>query len=105
FTYVQDVKLPGMLYGRPVHPLAMKAKLLSVDESSLRGIPGIVKVVREGDFCGVVAETEWAAIKAAQQLKARWTEWAGLPSENELWPYVRATKVAKDEVTSNVGNA
>jgi len=105
FTYVQDFRVPGMLYGRTVHPLAMKAKLLSVDESSLRGIPGIVKVVREGDFCGVVAETEWAAIKAAQQLKARWTEWAGLPSENELWPYVRATKVAKDEVTSNVGNA
>jgi len=105
FTYVQDVKVPGMLYGRPVHPPAMKAKLLSVDESSLRGIPGIVKVVREGDFCGVVAETEWAAIKAARQLKATWTTWAGLPTEDELWSYVRATKVATDDATSNVGNA
>jgi CO/xanthine dehydrogenase Mo-binding subunit len=104
FTYVQDFRIPGMLYGRPVHPPAMKAKLLSIDESSLRGIPGIVKVVREGDFCGVVAQTEWAAIKAAQQLKATWTTWAGLPAENELWSYVRATKIAKDEVTSNVGN-
>jgi CO/xanthine dehydrogenase Mo-binding subunit len=104
FTYVQDVKLPGMLYGRPVHPPAMKAKLLSVDESSLRGIPGIVKVVREGDFCGVVAETEWAAIKAARQLKATWTTWTGLPAENELWSYVRATKVATNDATSNVGN-
>ena len=104
FTYVQDVKVPGMLYGRPVHPPAMKAKLLSVDESSLRGIPGIVKVVREGDFCGVVAETEWAAIKAARQLKATWTTWAGLPTEDELWSYVRATKVATDDATSNVGN-
>ena len=104
FTYVQDVKIPGMLYGRPVHPPAMKAKLLSVDESSLRGIPGIVKVVREGDFCGVVAETEWAAIKAARQLKATWTTWAGLPAEDELWSYVRATKVATDDATSNVGN-
>jgi nicotinate dehydrogenase subunit B len=104
FTYAQDVKIPGMLYGRPVHPPAMKAKLLSVDESSLRGIPGIVKVVREGDFCGVVAETEWAAIKAARQLKATWTTWAGLPAEDELWSYVRATKVATDDATSNVGN-
>jgi nicotinate dehydrogenase subunit B len=104
FTYVQDVKVPGMLYGRPVHPPAMKAKLLSVDESSLRGIPGIVKVVREGDFCGVVAETEWAAIKAARQLKATWTTWTGLPAEDELWSYVRATKVATDDATSNVGN-
>jgi CO/xanthine dehydrogenase Mo-binding subunit len=104
FTYVQDVKVPGMLYGRPVHPPAMKAKLLSVDESSLRGIPGIVKVVREGDFCGVVAKTEWAAIKAARQLKATWTTWAGLPAEDDLWSYVRATKVATDDATSNVGN-
>jgi CO/xanthine dehydrogenase Mo-binding subunit len=105
FTYVQDFRVPGMLYGRPVHPPAMKAKLLSVDETSLRGIPGIVKVVHEGDFCGVVADTEWAAIRAARQLKATWTTWAGLPAENELWSHVRATKIAKDEVTSNVGNA
>jgi nicotinate dehydrogenase subunit B len=105
FTYVQDFRVPEMLYGRPVHPPAMKAKLLSIDESSLRDIPGIVKVVREGDFCGVVAETEWAAIKAARQLKATWTTWRGLPPENELWQYVRATEIAKDEVTSNVGNA
>jgi len=105
FTYVQDFVIPGMLYGRPVRPPAMEAKLVSVDASSLRGIPGIVKVVREGDFCGVVAETEWAAIKAARQLKVTWTSWAGLPTQSELWSYVRATKVAKDEITSNAGNA
>ena len=104
FTYAQDFRVPGMLYGRPVHPPAMKAKLLSIDESSLSDIPGIVKVVREGDFCGIVAETEWAAIKAAQQLKATWTTWAGLPPQNELWSHVRTTKVAKDEITSNVGD-
>jgi len=105
FTYVQDFVVPGMLYGRPVRPPAMEAKLVSVDASSLRGIPGIVKVVREGDFCGVVAETEWAAIKAARQLKVTWTSWAGLPTQSELWSYVRATEVAKDEITSNAGNA
>ena len=104
FTYAQDFRLPGMLYGRPVHPPAIKAKLLSVDESSIRDIPGIVKVVREGNFLGVIAESEWAAIKAAKQLKATWTNWAGLPSENDLWSYVRATKVAQQQVTSNVGN-
>src|SRR5207244_889717 len=41
FTYVQDFRVPEMLYGRPVHPPAMKAKLLNIDESSLRDIPGI----------------------------------------------------------------
>jgi CO/xanthine dehydrogenase Mo-binding subunit len=104
FTFVQDFMVPGMLYGRPVHPPAMKARLLSIDESSLSGIPGVVKVVREGDFCGVVAQTEWAAIKAASQLKVTWTRWEGLPSRNELWSHVRKAPIAKDEITSNVGN-
>jgi nicotinate dehydrogenase subunit B len=105
FTYAQDVRRPGMLYGRPVHPPALKAKLLSVDESSLRGIPGIVKVVREGDYLGVVAKTEWAAIKAARQLKATWSAWTDLPAQSELWSYVRNTKVATNDVTSKVGDA
>jgi CO/xanthine dehydrogenase Mo-binding subunit len=104
FTYAQDVVLPGMLYGRAVFPPAMEAKIVSIDEASLNGIPGIVKVVHEGNFCGVVAKTEWAAIKAARQLKVTWTPWAGLPEESDLWSYVRASKVAKDEVTSDAGN-
>ncbi len=104
FTYAQDVVLPGMLYGRPVFPPAMEARIVSIDESSLNGIPGIVKVVRQGNFCGVVARTEWAAIKAARQLEVTWTAWAGLPDESDLWSYVRASKVAKDEVTSDAGN-
>lgn len=105
FTYVQDVKLPGMLHGRPVRPPAIGATLVSVDESSVRDVAGLVKVVREGNFLGVVAQTEWAAIKAAQRLKASWSAWEGLPEEDQLWSYVRTSKVAKDDVTSNVGDA
>jgi nicotinate dehydrogenase subunit B len=104
FTYAQDFRLPGMLYGRPVRPTAIGATLLDVDESSIQHIPGIVKVVREGNFLGVVAKTEWAAIRAARALKTRWSAWDGLPDERDLWSYVRSTKVAKDDITSNVGN-
>src|SRR4029450_8277433 len=43
------------------------------------------------------------AIKAARTLKATWSEWAGLPDETKLWEHVRATKVVKDDVTSNTG--
>ena len=43
----------------------MNSKPLSVDESSITNIPGIVKVVQEGGFVGVVAQTEWAAIQAS----------------------------------------
>ncbi|TMC46926.1 MAG: xanthine dehydrogenase family protein molybdopterin-binding subunit, partial [Chloroflexi bacterium] len=62
-------------------------------------------VVRQGNFLGVVAEREWGAIRAAENLKATWSTWEGLPDQSKLWEFVRATKVNKDDVTSNVGNA
>jgi nicotinate dehydrogenase subunit B len=105
FTYMQDFKLEGMLHGRVVRPPGIGATLQSVDESSVKSVPGLVKVVREGNFLGVVAESEWGAITAAQQLKASWSNWEGLPEQSKLWEHVRATKINKDDVTSNVGDA
>jgi len=105
FTYMQDFKVSGMLHGRVVRPAAIGATLLNVDESSVKDVPGLVKVVRQGNFLGVVAESEWGAIRAAQKLKANWSNWEGLPEQSKLWEHVRATKVNKDDVTSNVGNA
>jgi CO/xanthine dehydrogenase Mo-binding subunit len=105
FTYMQDFKVPGMLHGRVVRPTGIGATLLSVDESSVKDVPGLVKVVRQGNFLGVVAESEWSAIRAAQKLKASWSDWEGLPEQSRLWEHVRATKVNKDDVTSNVGSA
>ena len=104
FTYMQDVRVIGMLHGRVVRPPALGAHLEAVDESSVQGISGLVRIVREGNFLGVVAEDEWAAIKASQQIKATWTAWEGLPEQAKLFAHVRASKVAKDEVTGNVGN-
>jgi nicotinate dehydrogenase subunit B len=104
FTYMQDFRVPGMLHGRVVRPPALGATLESVDDTLIRNIPGLVKVVREGSFLGVVAENEWAAIKAARDIKATWSKWEGLPEQAKLWEHVRATKIAKDEVTSNVGD-
>ena len=66
FTYTSDFRVPGMLHGRVVRPATVLSKPASVDESSVRGIPGVVKVVQEGSFVGVVATTEWAAIQAAR---------------------------------------
>ena len=104
YTYMQDFRLPGMLHARVVRPPALEAKLESVDESSLKGVPGNPKVVREGNFLAVVADTEWGAIKGAAKLKATWSKSETLPDQNKLWEHVRATKVVKDDVTSNVGN-
>lgn len=104
FTYVHDFRVPGMLHARVVRPPAIGAKLEAVDDASVGSIAGVVKVVREGSFLGVVAETEWAAIKAAGELKATWSSWEGLPEQAKLFEHVRAAKVAKDDVTANVGN-
>jgi len=105
FTYMQDFRVPNMLHGRVVRPHAIGATLMSVEESSVSDIPGVVKVVRQGNFLGIVADTEWAAITAAQQVKASWSKWEGLPDQDKLWEYVRATKVIKQETTSDVGDA
>jgi nicotinate dehydrogenase subunit B len=104
FTYMQDFRVPRMLHGRVVRPPALGAMLQGVDQSSLKDIPGIEKVVTQGNFLGIVAQSEWAAIKAATQIKATWSRWEGLPEQAKLYEHVRATKVEKDDVTSNVGN-
>jgi nicotinate dehydrogenase subunit B len=103
YTYMQDFSVPGMLHGRVIRPPALGAQLQSVDESSVKSVPGIVKVVRQGNFLAIVATTEWAAISAAQALRATWSQWEGLPEQTKLFDYVRASKIAKDDVTSDIG--
>ncbi|KAB1072061.1 xanthine dehydrogenase family protein molybdopterin-binding subunit [Methylobacterium planeticum] len=105
FTYMQDFRLPGMLHGRVVRPAAIGAQLLGIDEASVRDVPGLIKVVREGNFLGVVARTEWGAIRAARQLAAQWSQPETLPEQARLWEHVRATRITKDDVTMNVGDA
>jgi nicotinate dehydrogenase subunit B len=105
FTYMQDFRVQGMVHGRVVRPPALGARLESVDESSVKDVAGLVKIVREGSFLGVVAESEWGAIKAARQIKATWSKWEGLPEQAKLYDHVRATKIEKDDATSNVGNS
>ncbi len=80
-AYVQDIRLPGMLFGRVVRPPSPGAQLVSVDEAAARRLPGVVAVVRDGSFIGVAAEREEQAIRAREALKksAKWSENATLP--------------------------
>ena len=102
-TYMQDFRVPGMLHARVIRPPAIGATLETVDESSIKGIKG-ARVVRQQSFLAVVAESEWAAVKAARQLKATWSKWEGLPEMSKLWEHVRSTKVAKDDVAVDRGD-
>jgi CO/xanthine dehydrogenase Mo-binding subunit len=106
FTYANDVRVPGMLHGRVVRPPTIAAKPASVDESSVKDISGLVKVVQDGGFLGVVCTTEWAAIKAARALKVTWSQPATkMPaSAEEVFDYIKNTKSLRDQVTVNKGN-
>jgi CO/xanthine dehydrogenase Mo-binding subunit len=106
FVYSQDTSVPGMLHGRVVRPATSLSAPASVDESSIQNIPGVVKVVREGTFVGVVAETEWAAIQAARALKVTWAEptLKMMSGPSEVFDYLKNTKSFKDLVVTNKGN-
>jgi CO/xanthine dehydrogenase Mo-binding subunit len=80
-AYVQDTRLPGMVFGRVVRPPSYRAQLVSVGEAAVRAMPGVVAVTRDGNFLGVAAEREEQAIHAAQALgaSAQWKEAADLP--------------------------
>jgi CO/xanthine dehydrogenase Mo-binding subunit len=105
FTYMQDFKLPNMLHARVVRPAGMGANLQSVDDSAAKRVPGHIATVRKNNFLAVVASNEWAAIRAADAIKATWSEWAGLPDKNKIWEYVRNTKVVQDEEAQKVGDS
>jgi nicotinate dehydrogenase subunit B len=87
--YVHNVRVPGMLHGRPVRPPAVGASLVSVDQSSIAGLPGIVKIVTRKNYVGVVAEKPWQAIQAAQQLRVNWSAGSGLPNQAQYYDYMR----------------
>ena len=73
--FVHDLAPEGLLHGRPVHPPALSSRLVSLDIDGLKARPGVVAVVRDGSFVGVVAETEYQAILAARWAANR-AEWA-----------------------------
>ncbi len=107
FLYAHEVRVPGMLHGRVVRPPVVNSRPLSVDQESIANIPGVVRIVQKGSFLGVVAQTEWAAIRAARALKVTWSAPpAQLPTgPNGIYDYLQNTKPVAERVATNTGNA
>lgn len=106
-VYMQHVRVDGMLHGRVVRPRGQRAygagaRVLTVDESSIRSIPG-VRLVRRNDFLGVVAESEWDAVRAARQLVVKWEPTSALPGSDRVYERMRAAN-ASEEVVTERGN-
>ncbi|SDT20487.1 xanthine dehydrogenase family protein molybdopterin-binding subunit [Bradyrhizobium canariense] len=85
-AYVQDMRLPGMVHARVVRPPSYGAQLTECDLSAVEKLPGVVKVVRDGNFLAVVAKKEIQAVKAMRALSAaaQWNETAKLPKQDDL---------------------
>ena len=101
-----DAKVPGMVHARNVKPPMAGAKLVGIDESSVRSLPGFIKVVSKGNYVAVVCEREEQAIQAAKQLKVNWQKpaTAPFPASEDLQQYMRAatpTSSAKPEVVGD----
>jgi CO/xanthine dehydrogenase Mo-binding subunit len=101
-AYVQDMRLPGMVHGRIVRPPRPGSKLDNVDEAAVKSMPGVIAVVRDGSFLGVVAEREEQAIKARQALinSAKWTLGPELPDPAKIYDVLLALP-AEDNVISD----
>jgi nicotinate dehydrogenase subunit B len=80
-AFVQDLRLPSMLHGRVVRPPRYGAKLETLEADAINAMPGVVAVVRDGSFLGVLAAREEQAIKAREALAAcaRWLGGPELP--------------------------
>ena len=105
YTYVQNVRVPGMLHGRRVLPrgqsvFGFNAPVVSIDEASISHIPG-ARVVRANNFVGVVAAKEYDAIQAAAQLKVVWADPPrSLPGSGNTYSAMRAQDTAGQSVQS-----
>jgi nicotinate dehydrogenase subunit B len=89
-TWATDVRLPGMLHARVVHPKTLGSTLVSAGAVDKTKFPNS-RVIVKGNLVGVVAPTEWEAIQAADQVAGatKWTEWKGLPGNAKLYQHLR----------------
>jgi nicotinate dehydrogenase subunit B len=101
FEHVQNVRVPGMLHGRMVRPPSIGATVANVDESSVKGMPGNVRVVVKKNLVGVVADKPWQAIQAAEKLKVAWTPGPALPKQSDLYNYLRNHPGRRDAYSVN----
>jgi nicotinate dehydrogenase subunit B len=106
FVFIQNIRIPGMQHGRIVRPIGQAVygfgpPVISVDERSIAHLPN-VKIVRVGDFLGVVAPHEYDAIQAAAQLKVKWADPpAVLPGGGNEFNALRAADKAGKTVLNN----
>src|SRR5262245_7306454 len=102
--YITDVKVDGMLHGRVIRPPVAGATPATVDEASIKGIPG-ARVIRQKDYLAVVAPREWDAVRAAETLKVNWSQGGTpFPPMEKLYQHIREAKANGSGAPVNKGD-
>ncbi|WP_221930954.1 molybdopterin cofactor-binding domain-containing protein [Telmatospirillum sp. J64-1] len=91
-AFVQDYRPQGMVHGRVLHPPSYGAKLVSVETAQVEAMPGVLKVVRDGSFLGVIAEREDQAMAAVEALEsaATWEEGTSPLTHDGIYDWMKA---------------
>ena len=100
--FVQDHRMPDMVHARVIRPPAERAVIESMDSESVKGMPGVIAVVRDGNFVGVIAEREGQARKAAAALASQiqWSLPMDLPETDEIYDWLKNATSRTEEVAS-----
>jgi CO/xanthine dehydrogenase Mo-binding subunit len=91
-AFIQDMSLPGMHYGRVLRGAHPRDRLVSFDKDKVAALPGIVAVVVDGSFMGVVARRDEQALRAID-VAARTAQWqrdAELPQTADTHDWIAA---------------
>jgi CO/xanthine dehydrogenase Mo-binding subunit len=104
FEYVHNVRVDGMVHGRVVRPPAVGAMVAGVNETPVRNLPGLIKVVVRQNFVGVVAQKQWQAIEAARLLEVAWTPGGTLPAQAEFYSHLRRHTPRRDTMSVDSGD-
>jgi CO/xanthine dehydrogenase Mo-binding subunit len=104
--FIHDRALPGLLHGRVLRPEVSGARLIALDETSARAVPGLVAIVRDGGFAGVVADSEAAAEAALKALRkgATWSAGEPLPNEDDLAGFLKSQPVETTVIDSRTAS-
>jgi len=105
FQYVQKVRIPGMLHGKVIRPPVVGAHVKSIDKSAVSQLAGNPQVFQVNDWVGVVADTEWQALKAAKALARAisWSDGDSLPAQAKLYKYM-TQQPSRDTFAVNTGD-
>ena len=102
--YVHTVRVPGMVHGQVVRPPSVGATVARVDETSVQGMPGLVRVVTRKNFVGVVAEKPFQAAQIAAKLQVSWTPGPAIPPQATYYDHLRRDPASRDTYLLDSGD-